>query len=232
MNMDLSVIIPAYNEEKNLGRCIKTVENCNSANYEIIVVYGKSTDKTVEIAEKYADKVVVEEKRSGIAAARNLGVMTSKARNIAFLDADSVPCKGWVDAIKQNLQENVIGVGGPVYYGKRDYDIYSNAVFASNKIISKFFDFFFLSGNNSAYNRKFFLKLGGFNNVVCEDVDMAKKIGKYKKNLMFIPEMTVRLSSRRFEKNGFLNTLFCWGAADISILLNKGLSSDKYKKID
>lgn len=231
MNMDLSIIIPAYNEEKNLCRCIKALENCSSTDYEIIVVDGKSTDKTVEIAEKYADKVIVEEKRSGIAAARNLGVRLSKAENLAFLDADSVPCKAWVDFIKQNLQENVMAVGGPVYYGKRNYDIYSNAVFASNKIISKIFDFFFLSGNNSAYNRKFFKEVGGFSNVVCEDVDMAKKIGKYKKNLMFVPDMSVMLSPRRFEKNGFVNTLFKWGTADLLILLNRGMPFKSYKKV-
>jgi len=231
MNMDLSIIIPTFNEEKNLGGCIKALEKCSSADYEIIIVDGKSTDKTVEVAEKYADRVIIEENKNGLAAARNLGARMSKAKNIAFLDADSVPCRSWIDIVKKNMQGNIMAVGGPVYYGKRNYDIYSNAVFASNKIISKFFDFFFLSGNNSAYNRKFFLKLGGFNNVICEDVDMGKKIGKYKKNLMFVPEMTVRLSSRRFEENGFLNTLFCWGAADFSVLLNRGMSFEKYKKI-
>ncbi len=229
--MHLSIIIPTYNEENNLGKCINAVRNCNSDDYEIIVVDGKSTDKTADVAKEYADKVIIEKNKKGLAAARNLGARISKAENIAFLDADSVPCKSWIDIVKKNMQDNIMAIGGPVSYGKRNYDIYSKAVFTSNRIISKFFDFFFLSGNNSAYNRKFFLKLGGFSNVVCEDVELAKKIGKYKKNLMFIPEMTVRLSSRRFEENGFLNTLLCWGTADFLILLNKGLSFEKYKKI-
>ncbi len=61
--MKVSVVIPAYNEEKYIEDCLAAIEEQKDSKVEIIVVDNKSTDCTGEIAERYADKVVREDKK-------------------------------------------------------------------------------------------------------------------------------------------------------------------------
>ncbi len=73
----ISVVIPAYNEENYIEACLKSLRNQKTnVPYEIVVCDNNSTDRTVEIAKKYADKVVYE-RRQGIGYARNKGVSAS-----------------------------------------------------------------------------------------------------------------------------------------------------------
>ncbi len=90
----ISVIIPAYNEEKFLGATIENVEEAIQEYHqkypypvEVIVVNNNSTDRTEEIAREYGAKVVFEGKNQ-IAASRNAGGRAARGQIIAFLDAD------------------------------------------------------------------------------------------------------------------------------------------------
>ena len=85
----ISVVIPTYEEEKYIERCLKSLTNqtLSREHYEIIVVDANSKDKTVEIARKYADKVFVVNKR-GIAYGRFFGIKNSEGELIYTTDAD------------------------------------------------------------------------------------------------------------------------------------------------
>lgn len=93
----LSVIIPAYNVEKYIERCINSVLNQQLKNIEIIVIDDGSKDKTSEICLKICEnnKNIVYKKveNGGCSAARNLGISIAKGKYIAFLDSDD-----WVDS--------------------------------------------------------------------------------------------------------------------------------------
>src|SRR4051812_47233932 len=88
--MKLSIIIPTLNEEKILEKTLLHLRELHDIPYEIIVSDGKSKDKTIEIANKYADKVVVYEgeKRQTIGMGRNLGASVAQGDFFVFLDAD------------------------------------------------------------------------------------------------------------------------------------------------
>ncbi|MBI4896489.1 MAG: glycosyltransferase, partial [Candidatus Aenigmarchaeota archaeon] len=75
----ISVVIPTYNEEKNIEQCLLNIAHQTIPRhaYEIIVVDGKSKDKTRQIAEKYADKIIIQTSQ-GVGGARNDGVATAK----------------------------------------------------------------------------------------------------------------------------------------------------------
>lgn len=92
----LSVIIPAYNVEKYIRRCIESVLNQELKNIEIIVIDDGSTDKTSEICKSLAKEnqniTYKKIKNSGCSNARNTGLIFSKGEFIAFLDSDD-----WVD---------------------------------------------------------------------------------------------------------------------------------------
>lgn len=84
-----SVIIPAYNAEKTLGRAIESVMEQTWPADEIIVVDDGSQDRTAEVAKEYGEVVrLVQQTNAGVSAARNHGAEASTGDWLAFLDAD------------------------------------------------------------------------------------------------------------------------------------------------
>ncbi|MDR0305743.1 MAG: glycosyltransferase [Chitinispirillales bacterium] len=105
----ISVIVPAYNSEKYIGRCIESILNQTYKNLEIIAVNDGSADRTGEILDRYASKhnsdafqkiTIIHKKNSGIAAARNKGLETAKGEYIGFVDND--------DTIEKDMYEILI----------------------------------------------------------------------------------------------------------------------------
>ncbi len=86
---DAAVIIPAYNVELSLGRCIDSALKQSLPPAEIIVVNDGSNDGTAKVAAGYGDKITfIEQENAGQGAARNRGLAHATATYIAFLDAD------------------------------------------------------------------------------------------------------------------------------------------------
>ncbi|NPE09442.1 MAG: glycosyltransferase [Asgard group archaeon] len=56
----VSIIVPTYNEESNIALCLQSLKELNYSRYEIIVSDGGSTDRTVEMAKSFVDKVVID----------------------------------------------------------------------------------------------------------------------------------------------------------------------------
>lgn len=92
--MNLSIIIPVYNAEKYLDRCLKSVfiQNIPSSDYEVIAVDDGSTDSSLKILEnfkkKYHNLQIVSQKNQGEAGARNTALKLAKGHCITFLDND------------------------------------------------------------------------------------------------------------------------------------------------
>jgi len=88
----LSVIISAYNYDRYIERCVRSVldQSLRRNQYEIIVVNDGSTDKTKDILENYKEDVRIYhfEKNQGISAARNFGIKKAKGQFVVFVDAD------------------------------------------------------------------------------------------------------------------------------------------------
>ncbi len=91
-NQKISVIIPLYNAEKYLSQALESVLIQQPHPYEIIVVDDCSTDGSVEVAEKFTDKVTLirRDSNKGCGAARNLGIKHATGDFLAFLDADDL----------------------------------------------------------------------------------------------------------------------------------------------
>jgi glycosyltransferase involved in cell wall biosynthesis len=86
----ISIVIPTRNEEKIIERTLSAFKNNFTIPHEIIVSDGNSTDRTQEIARKYADKVVIQDptRPRTIAEGRNEGAAVAQFEYIVFLDAD------------------------------------------------------------------------------------------------------------------------------------------------
>src|SRR3989338_4849222 len=98
----ISVIIPACNEEKYIGKTISSVRGQNYKKYEIIVVCDGCTDSTVKLAGKLADRTIILKKRVGPAIAKNKGAIAAAGDKLIFLDADT--------RLSRNAMKNIEGV--------------------------------------------------------------------------------------------------------------------------
>jgi len=208
--MRISVIVPTFNEEKTINRCLEALERQTFEDYEIVVVDGHSRDNTVKIAEKYADKMLFDEGK-GTAAARNLAVRSVDSEIVAFIDGDTVVPKTWTETVNNAFSEsNIVGVGGPLLPdggGLSDRLIFYVCADLLRRISSAV-GFHQFSGANCAYLRKAYLKVGGFREDLdmLDDVDLSmrmKQIGKEK----FEPKMYAVTSIRRTRQKGHVKTV-------------------------
>jgi len=105
----ISVIIPVYNVEKYIGKCIESVLSQTYKNLEIILVNDGSSDQSGAICDEYSSKddriVVIHQMNQGVSKARNAGLEAAKGDYIAFCDSDD-----WIEAdMYQYLYSLLVG---------------------------------------------------------------------------------------------------------------------------
>lgn len=86
-----SIIIPAFNVEKYIGKCIDSALKQTFSNFEIIVIDDESSDNTIKIVEQYNDErihLIKNRKRKYAGGARNRGIRAAKGEYVIFLDSD------------------------------------------------------------------------------------------------------------------------------------------------
>ena len=134
--MKVSVVIPAYNEEKHIGKCLESIVNQKVQPDEIIVVDNNCTDKTAEIAKNFGARVI-KEKKQGMISTRNTGFNSANYEIIARTDADAILPMDWILKIKEQFKDsNLEALSGPAAY-------FSTPIFSE---ISKFGTFLVFSG--------------------------------------------------------------------------------------
>lgn len=102
----VSIIVPVYNSEKYIERCIVSVMKQTNPNWELIIVDDGSTDKSADIIDRIArnEKKIryYYQNNSGAGMARNLGITKATGDYIAFLDSDDYLSKDYIESIEQH----------------------------------------------------------------------------------------------------------------------------------
>lgn len=92
MNSLVSIIVPVYNAQEYINRCVDSILNQEYHNFEIILIDDGSTDRSAEILDTYAKKdsrvTVIHQENAGVSASRNLALSIAKGTYIQFLDSD------------------------------------------------------------------------------------------------------------------------------------------------
>jgi glycosyltransferase involved in cell wall biosynthesis len=205
----ISVVIPAYNEEKYIKACLDSLMRQEEMPGEIILIDNNSTDKTVKIAKDYPVRIVVE-KDQGMIPARNRGFNEAKYDIIAQTDADTILPPDWIKKIKKAFKDRkLVAVSGPADF----YDLpqvvsapgwHAKPVFMLYVLIIKqILKHDCLYGPNKALRKTAWEKI---KNEVClndsdvhEDIDLAihlSTLGKIK----FDKTLVVSSSCRRWRK--------------------------------
>ncbi len=108
MNKDpyISVVVPVRNGSQYIDKCLLAFKESTYEQFEVIVVDDASTDNTVEIAQKTGVKIVILDKLSGPAAARNRGAESARGDILLFIDADVVINNDTIELIAKAYTEN------------------------------------------------------------------------------------------------------------------------------
>lgn len=180
----VSIIVPTYNEEERIDRCLKSINDLNypKEKMEIIVVDDGSQDNTVDIARK-SGVSILRQQHLGCAIARNRGVELAKGKIIAFIDADDACKEEWLIETVPYLKDKQIGAVGCSHdllnAEKRDFVIISHKEKCFRYIMSPDrTDHIGTSG--CVIKKKVFLEVGGFNPefLAAEDTELSHKIRK------------------------------------------------------
>lgn len=205
---DISVVIPALNEEKYLHRCLSSLV-CQSPKeaVEIIVVDGGSRDRTIEVAKEYAHKVLVEPARP-VGAARNVGAKEAEGEILAFIDADTIASEEWLEEIARTFgsEPGAVGVTGPTlpYEGTQLDRVAYHVATGWVQRFSLKLGRPHVAGFNCAYRTRAFWDAGGFDEdrVLLEDVMLSLRM-RHQGQILFNPEMIAYTSLRRIKRYGY-----------------------------
>ena len=231
----ISIIVPTLNEEKYIENCLKSIRNQDyDGKYEIIVSDGGSKDKTVKIARKYADRVIVCERR-GIGIQRNRGAKEAKGDILIFVDADTILLFDTISKlVKPFRKKKVVGSTCPILPlspKARDYFLYWIAnQFVKSSIKLNTPQVF---GGCCAYRKEAFEKVNGFNENLktLEDLDLAERISKLGE-IVLVEDTFVLTSPRRIKKWGRTQAARKYLLGYLNyLLIGKGFSAKEYRPI-
>ncbi len=103
----ISIIIPVYNVEKYLRKCLDSIINQTYKKLEIILIDDGSTDNSGKICEEYAKKddriIVIHKENAGVSSARNRGIELANGKYIGFIDSDDWIEENMYETLYQNL---------------------------------------------------------------------------------------------------------------------------------
>lgn len=109
-NPMVSIVVPIYNVEKYLKRCIKSILNQSFNNFEIILVNDGSTDKSIEICNKYIEEdsriKLINKKNGGLSSARNAGINVARGKYISFIDPDDCISENYFNILFKKAENN------------------------------------------------------------------------------------------------------------------------------
>lgn len=114
--MNVSVVIPVYNEEKRIINCLNSLMRQEEKPEEIIIIDNNCTDNTIRFVKKYKDIKIFKETKQGMIPARNTGFNIAKNEIIVKCDADTVLPSNWIKNIKNNFSRDasIIGISMPI----------------------------------------------------------------------------------------------------------------------
>ena len=104
-DLDVSVVIPAFNAERTVGRVVEALRAQDPAPAEIVVVDDGSGDRTGEIAAAAGARIVRNDPPRHAGGARNAGWEAATRTVVVFLDADAIPAPGWGAGLARALEE-------------------------------------------------------------------------------------------------------------------------------
>lgn len=235
MSIKVSVIIPAYNEEKLIVRALQSIEDqeFDPAELEVIVVDNASTDKTTQVCESYyclngMPHRLLKEPYLSSGKARNTGAKKARGEVLLFLDADSILGSNSIERVYQWYKTGHLM--GTIRIEPDTSSITANGFFRLFHFGKNLFN---IAANLGFCDRLLFEELGGFKTELkqCEDLEFYQRVKSVlkKRGLPWcvVGDAPIYTSTRRMDrfpfKLGYLIVILEWG-----ILGKMGVNRNAY----
>lgn len=138
--MNLTVIIPIYNAEKHLEKCINSVLNQACGDFEVLLINDGSTDHSGKICERFAAKdqriKIFRQRNLGVSAARNLGIENAAGKWITFIDADDYISANYFKVLESETDVDII-LQGLTYL--EDSNVIKHIAYQAEKLVPEEF---------------------------------------------------------------------------------------------
>lgn len=211
----VSVVIPAYNEEDAIEKCLESFLDQTVKPLEIIVVDNRSTDETAALVRAFRNehkgelniRLLKQFDEQGITPTRNYGMNRAKGDVVGRIDADSTLEEGWVEAVQDAFTDpEVAAASGPVVY--HDMPAQNVGFRADNQIrttldkLAKSHRFLF--GSNMAVRRTVWHDIlphlcEDKEDKMHEDIDIALHLHEEGYKVVYVSDMVGGMSARRLE---------------------------------
>jgi rSAM/selenodomain-associated transferase 2 len=194
----VSIIIPVLNEEREIKGVLDSVSGY-SGKKEVFVIDGGSTDRTADIAKRYAHVYLA---KRGRAAQMNAGAAMAKGDILLFVHADCRIEERVFREVEETIEKGFVGGCLTLYSGDSfKYKIIDTIGKMNSTIFKEYF------GDHGIFvKRDVFENIGGFKEIpIMEDVEFSKRLRKAGRTKQL--KQRIRASTRRFER-GFFRTLF------------------------
>lgn len=215
----MSVVVCAYNEERHISDCLKSLVETDYPGLEIILCDDGSTDATLAIARGFP-VTVLELPHGGLSAARNAGLAAATGEIVAYLDADAEATPDWLYHLAQAFEgQHVVAAGGPnlpaLDAGETERAV---ACCPGNprEVLLADTRAEHLAGCNMAFRRDELLAIGGFDvgyTSAGDDVDVCWKVLDRDLEIAFSPAAVVH-HHRRSTARAFLRQQRGYGRAE------------------
>ena len=207
----ISLIIPIYNVENFLVRALESVKNQTFKDFEVIMVDDGSTDKSLEIREKYSIEnenfKLIKQKNQGPGAARNAAIKISKGEYIAFMDSDDYLEPEFLECLYNAAIESGADIACcnfNMYYPDKNLKLYMPfhslpGVYSKTKALRKLIldmGIHYFVWNKLSKRKIFFENNLQFDDMYFEDIATSPKIFYYANKIVLIGKSLYNYTSR------------------------------------
>jgi GT2 family glycosyltransferase len=179
--IDVSIIIPAKNEEKALPKCLNSINKyiCKLTNAEIIIVDNGSSDRTVEVSQNFSAKIFVRP-NDNLSKLRNFGAEKALGEYFLFIDADVEIKENFLQNSMRHFQNSKVGIVTGLILIPEKATWVEKTWYMKRVKTEKIKEVQWSSSMNMIITRRVFFEVGGFseNFITCEDVDFSQKVIK------------------------------------------------------
>jgi glycosyltransferase involved in cell wall biosynthesis len=234
-NLNISLIICAYNEEKYIGECLDSaIKNAGGKFFEIIVVDNASTDHTKDIAESRTGVRVVREEKKGLTRARQRGFLEARGDVLAYIDSDTKMPVGWLDTViwEFNKNKKLAALSGPyIYYDISPFEQFLVRLYWYILGMPVYLVLgYMVVGGNFAIRKSVLEKMKGFDTSIefyGEDTNIARRAHEFGK-VKFDLKLIMYTSGRRLKGQGLLKTFLLYVSNYVSEAFFHKPTTDKY----
>lgn len=225
--MILSIIIPTYNEEKYLPTLLDSINKQEFNNYEVIIADANSTDRTIEIAEKYGCKIV----KGGIpAVGRNEGAKVASGEYLLFLDSDLKLTDDYLRDTLYEFRMERLGIGIT--------QIEPSSEKTEDIILHELANLFMLTVENikphgaGCYGiiakKSLHDQCNGFDQTLTfgEDTDYIERLAK-KERFKVLRKPKIIVSTRRLEEDGIYTLIRQYGKSTLNDFIGKKTNANE-----